>query len=86
MNKSMTPTVQTIAAAENFADWLRTQMRRRGLTCAQLAQAIGYERKAIVAWRVAKTAPRLDAVAALFAYFGKDRIEIEINPRAITEE
>lgn len=81
MNKSIAPTVYTIAAADNFADWLRDEMKKNRVSCAQLANLIGYERKAIVAWTGAKTSPRLDAVAALFAYFGKDRIEIEINPR-----
>lgn len=86
MNNKATQTVQTIAVADNFADWLRTEMKKHHVSCAQLAQAIGYERKSIVAWMGCKTSPRLDAIAAIFAFFDKRRIEIEINPRAKTEE
>ena len=81
MNKNIAPTVYTIAAADNFADWLRDEMKKNRVSCAQLAKAIGYERKAIIAWTGAKTSPKLDAVAAIFGYFGKKRIEIEITPK-----
>lgn len=86
MNKNATATVNTIAAADNFAEWLRDEMKKHRVTCDQLARAIGYERKSIVNWTGCKSVPRLDAVAAIFAYFDKNRIEIEINPRAKTEE
>ena len=81
MNKSITPTVATVAAADNFADWLKTEMKKNGVTSVQLAKAIGYERKAVLLWTSAKASPKLDTVAAIFSYFGKNRIEIEINPR-----
>ena len=84
-NKSITPTVATIAASENFADWLKEQMKKNRVSCDKLARAIGYERKAVLGWTSAKSSPRLDTVAAIFSYFGKYRIEIEINPRK-TEE
>ena len=81
MNKSVTPTVQTIAAADNFADWLKAEMKKNHVSCVKLGKAIGYERKSILAWSNAKASPKLDAVAAIFAYFGKDSIEIKITPR-----
>ena len=81
MNKSITPTVATVAAADNFADWLKTEMKKSGVSCAQLAHAIGYERKAIISYLAGKTSPRLDTLAAIFSYFGEYRISIEINPR-----
>ena len=81
MNKNAPQTVQTIAAADNFADWLRTELKNNHISMTQLANAIGYERKAVISWAGGKTSPRLDAIALVFAYFGKNRIEIEINPR-----
>lgn len=78
-NKNVTPTFQTIRASENFAEWLNKKMRQRGVTCAQLAEAIGCERKAIVSYRTCGTLPRLDAVAAIFAYFGEDEISIPLT-------
>ena len=80
-NKSITPTIATVSAADNFADWLRSKMDEKGVTCAQLATALGYERKAIMAYRTCQTSPKLDTLAAIFAYFGENRITIEINPR-----
>lgn len=80
-NKSITPTVATVSAAYNFADWLREKMTEKRITCAQLAHAIGYERKAIISYLAGKTSPRLDTLAAIFSYFGEYRITIEINPR-----
>ena len=80
-NKSITPTVATVAAAYNFADWLREKMTEKRITCAQLARAIGYERKAIMSYLSGKSSPKLDTLAEIFAYFGENRISIEINPR-----
>ena len=80
-NKSITPTVATVAAAYNFADWLREKMTEKRITCAQLAHAIGYERKTIMSYLAGKSSPRLDTLAAIFSYFGEYRITIEINPR-----
>ena len=80
-NKSILPTVQTIAAADNFAEWLREKMTERHLSAEQVAHAIGYERKAILSYLNCKSSPKLNTIAALFAYFGEYRITIEINPR-----
>lgn len=77
-NKNIPPTYQTIAAADNFADWLTENMTRNRVTCDRLASAIGCERKAIIAYRTAQTSPRLDALAAIFNFFGADRISIPL--------
>ena len=81
-NKSIKlSSVATVSAADNFADWLREKMTERRVSCVQLAQAIGYERKAILSYLSGKSSPKLDTLAAIFSYFGENRISIEINPR-----
>ena len=80
-NHNIPQTVATIAAADNFGEWLQERMKAEHVTCERLAQAIGVERKAILNYIHGNTSPRLDTIAAIFSYFGEYRIDIEINPR-----
>ena len=80
-NHNIPQTVVTIAAADNFGEWLQERMKAEHITCEKLAQAIGIERKAILNYIHGKTSPRLDTLAVIFDYFGKTSINIELNPR-----
>ena len=79
MNKRIEPTRATVYASEFFATWLRVSMQENGVSCAKLARAIGLERKAILSYLNGQTSPKLEAVAAIFNYFGADRISIPIK-------
>lgn len=68
-NRSILPTIRTVSALQNFSDWLREKLKETKTSETVLAREIGLERKT------------LDVLAAIFAYFGEDRISIEINPR-----
>lgn len=80
-NRSILPTIRTVSALQNFSDWLREKLSETHTTDTELAEAIGLERKAIIAYANRQRYPKLDVLAAIFAYFGEDRISIEINPR-----
>lgn len=80
-NRSILPTVRTVSALQNFSDWLREKLSDTHTSETELASAIGIERKSIVAYINRQRYPKLDVLAAIFAYFGEDRINIEINPR-----
>ena len=80
-NRSILPTVRTVSALQNFSDWLREKLKETKTSETVLAREIGLERKTIVAIVNRQRYPKLDVLAAIFAYFGEDRISIEINPR-----
>ena len=80
-NRSILPTIRTVSALQNFSDWLREKLKETNTSEMTLAAEIGIERKSIVAYINRQRYPKLDVLAAIFAYFGEDRISIEINPR-----
>ena len=80
-NKNIPQTIVTIAAADNFAAWLKACMKKEHLSCEKLARNIGYERKSILNYLNGKTSPRLDTVAVLFDYFGRTEITINLYER-----
>lgn len=51
--------------AEEFGVWLGRQLRRRGMTQAELASEIGVTRAAVSAWVVGRAEPRLDKIRAI---------------------
>lgn len=79
MNKRINPTRATRYASEWFAFWLKEQMRINGVTCPELAQAIGLERKAIMRYTNGQASPKLEVLAAIYNYFGKNEIQIPLT-------
>jgi len=80
-NKTIEPTNASRAASNNFTRWLRMKLATTNTTHAQLARAIGLERKAIVAYVNNKCSPKLDVVAAIYEYFGEETINLSIKEK-----
>ena len=78
MNKRIEPNKATINANKFFAAWLRIAMEKNHISCEKLAKAIGLERKAILSYLNCQTSPKLETVAAIYAYFNCERIFIPI--------
>ena len=78
-NHCIPPTMRTITALNYFSDWLSLKMEKEGVTCVQLAQYLGVERKLITNIRMKKIYPKLDQIAAIYDYFGEDLIVIPIR-------
>ena len=79
-NKSVQTKV-TVAASDNFGAWLKASMKKEGISCQKLANAIGLERKTIQNYINNKHSPRLDTLAVLFDYFGRTEISIDLHER-----
>ena len=78
MNRVITPTVHTVNATKNFSAWLTEKMQETGITDRRLAEHIGLERKSIIKYRLGQSSPKLDVMAAIFAYFGESAIHISL--------
>ena len=73
MNRVITPTVHTVNATRNFSSWLTEKMAE-----TKLAEHVGLERKSIIKYRLGQSSPKLDVMAAIFAYFGESTIHISL--------
>ena len=78
MNRSITPTKHTVNALINFSVWLTEKMQETNITDEKLAAHIDMDRKTICRYRHNQQVPRLDVVAAIFAYFGEPDIHISL--------
>ena len=78
MNRVITPTVHTVNATENFSAWLTEKMKETGTTDRRLAEHVGLERKTILKYRRGQLSPKLNVMAAIFAYFGETTIHISL--------
>ncbi len=78
-NRKFMPTHASLVASDNFANWLRMKLATTHTTHAQLAKAVGCERKTILAFVNNKWSPKLDVVAAIYEYFGEETINIPIK-------
>ena len=78
MNKVITPTVHTVNATRNFSSWLTEKMAETNTSEAKLAEHVGLERKSIVKYKLGQSSPKLDVMAAIFAYFGESTIHISL--------
>jgi len=76
MNRCIPQTIQTIRAMDNFANWLSWKMSESDTTPAELAQAIGLDRKTIAGYLRRERYPKLDVLVMIYAYFGEDWIQI----------
>lgn len=77
--KVITPNAAVFSGSEYFADWLRLKLKKTHTTYAQLGSALGYDRKAIMAYVNNQRSPRLDTVIAIFNYFEEDSVYIPIR-------
>jgi transcriptional regulator with XRE-family HTH domain len=59
-------------AGEAFGPWLGRQLRRAGLTQAELAERLGITRAAVSAWITGRSEPREDTRRAIAAVLGTD--------------
>lgn len=78
MNRVITPTVHTVNATKNFSTWLTEKMAETKTSDATLAQYVGLERKSILKYRNGQSSPKLNVMAAIFAYFGESTIHISL--------
>lgn len=77
MNRLTPQTINTVNAATYFGEYLRSKCISKRKT-KELAEAIGIERKSIIAYAQGKTSPKLDIVAKVYAYYGESEIRIPI--------
>ena len=77
-NKVITPTIHTINALNNFGDWLTKKMKETHTSDEKLAKVVGLNRKTILRYRHSQGTPKLDTVAAIFAYFEEPAIHISL--------
>ena len=78
MNKSITPTVHTVNCMKNFGSWLTEKMKETKTSDEELAAHVDLDRKTILRYRHCESVPKLDVVAAIFAYFGESTIHISL--------
>ena len=78
MNRVITPTVHTVNATRNFSSWLTEKMAETNTSETKLAEHVGLERKSIIKYRLGQSSPKLDVMAAIFAYFGETSIHVSL--------
>lgn len=78
MNRVITPTVYTVNATKNFSAWLTEKMAETNTSETKLAEHVGLERKSIIKYRLGQSLPKLDVMAAIFAYFGETSIHVSL--------
>lgn len=78
MNRVITPTVHTVNATKNFSAWLTEKMAETNTSETKLAEHVGLERKSIIKYRSRQSSPKLDVMAAIFAYFGETSIHVSL--------
>lgn len=78
MNKVITPTIHTDNATKNFSAWLTEKMAETNTSEAKLAEHVGLERKSIIKYKLGQSSPKLDVMAAIFAYFGETSIHVSL--------
>ena len=78
MNRVITPTVHTVNATRNFSSWLTEKMTETNTSETKLAEHVGLERKSIIKYKLGQSSPKLDVMAAIFAYFGETSIHVSL--------
>lgn len=78
MNRVITPTVHTVNATKNFSARLTEKMAETNTSETKLAEHVGLERKSIIKYRLGQSSPKLDVMAAIFAYFGETSIHVSL--------
>lgn len=79
MNRNFATSLRSEEICRAFALTLKEKRREAGETQRDLADALGIERKTIVAWENGRTAPRLDDIVRLAEHFEIDKIVIQIK-------
>lgn len=79
MNRCIPQTTTTIAALDDFVDFLTTKMEETHTSQTALAKAIGVERKTITHLCNKQVYPKLDVMAEIYKYFGQAEINITIK-------
>ncbi|MFE1781241.1 multiprotein-bridging factor 1 family protein [Streptomyces sp. NPDC059506] len=64
------------SGAEDIGAWLGRQLRRKGMTQTELAQAVGVTRAAVSAWITGRAEPREDKKRAIAAVLGTDEATV----------
>lgn len=75
-NKASLPTIETITALSNFSSWLIRSMAQSDITCEELAEAVGVNRKSVIAWRNCQRFPKLDHLVKVYKFFGYEWVSI----------
>lgn len=63
----------------DFGVWLARQLRRRGMTQAELAEALGITRAGVSAWVTGRAEPREDKKRAIAVIFGTDEATVHLR-------
>ena len=81
MNKNITPSSSSVAAAHWFAEYLQNKLAEDPGSAPKLARAIGMERKSIYDFALLRRSPKLEIVAKILSYYGEEEIRIPLNPK-----
>ena len=79
MNKTLTQSISTVRAHDNFVGWLTAKMKETDTSEIELAAAIGVERKTVIAILKKHRSPKLDLVVKIFDYFDENWVQIPFN-------
>lgn len=79
MNNTVTPSKATYVGSEKWAKWLHRELKERHINYSTLGKAIGYDRKAILAYAKNYRSPRLETVIAIMDYLGYDCVNIKFK-------
>lgn len=86
MNKTLTQSISTVMAHDNFARWLAFKMKECDTSEIELAAAIGVERKTVIAILKKHRSPKLDLVVKIFDYFGENWVQIPFKKEVKYED
>lgn len=77
--RTVDQTRATVTAHKNLNEIILTLMRKKKITRYELAEAIGVDRKTIIAILKNQRSPKLDVVVKIFDYFGLKVVTIPID-------
>ncbi|MDT0308366.1 helix-turn-helix transcriptional regulator [Streptomyces sp. DSM 44917] len=75
----MEPNDESDDRAESFGVWLARQLRRRGMTQHELAEALGMTRAGVSAWITERSEPREDKKRAIARILGVDEAAVHLR-------
>ena len=80
MNRNIEPSSASVVASVWFMKYLQDKLGDKDENERKLAEAIGMERKAILAYALGYRSPKLEVVAKIMDYYGDTVAVIPLDP------